>query len=417
MRVLIFGEVILPPAYMPRVRYFSSYFIEKGWEVDYILEASGNESCIPDKVSVLAVDYYKNKQGILFKIEWLLKFILNFIFDFKGYYFYRKSQSFLREKDFDIVFCSSCFTFPLTVAARAAKALNAPLFVDLRDIAEQSPDDNHYLSYRPSGSLGKLIIKYYKKSSLNRRNKVLKVAAGVTTVSPWHVQTLSQYNFNTHLIYNGYDEKLFIPQGVKTEKFVISYFGRVYNERMRNPYLLFEAIKNLKEKGTISSQNFVVNWFVDENSKKVIQKNVMQSELEDFVKYHDFIEPNNLSVEMNKSSVLLVLCSQTTEKKYFGIMTTKFFEAIGVNRPILCIPDNNDNLSDVIRKTNCGLVTSDVLAVENFLLEKILEWQETNEVKGKLDEGLRETFSRKKGAEVLESLFLETLEKNKKENI
>lgn len=411
MRILIFGEAILPPAYLPRVRYFCSYFMEKGWQVDWIIENSDFSAYAPKNVSTLFIEYYKNKKGILGKIEWLIKFLLNLIWDHKGRYFHKKSARFLADKNYDLVFCSSSFTFPLTTAERAAKKMNVPLFVDLRDIAEQSPDDNHYLAHKPPTFLGNFIIRIYKKISLKRRNRVLKAAAGVTTVSPWHVQTLSRYNPNTHLIYNGFDENLFIPEDIDTERFTVSYFGRIYNDEMRNPRLLFSAIQKLYEKGVMTPQNTVVKWFVDEVSKNVVQQIGNDYALNDFMEFHPFVIPEKLTDEMNKSSILLVLCNVTTSKKYFGIMTTKFFEAIGANRPVLCIPDNQDNLSEFIKETGAGMVSSDASEVERFLYAEFLEWQKNGRTAGKLSNETRMKFSRKQSTAILEQLFLKAIKK------
>jgi len=412
MRLLIFGDVFSPPAFLPRLRYFCSYFLNKGYDINLIFEKFEGERCVPEDIPVFSTDYYKYKRGVRAKIEWVFKFLLGLFFDYKGYFFYKKSQQFLSGKNFDVVFCTSPLTFPLTTAARVAKKNNIPLFVDLRDIPEQSPDDNYYMAHSSSGFFGDLITKIYKRNSLNRRNRVLKMANGVTSVSPFHIQTLSNYNSNTHLIYNGFDELKFIPEDVKTDRFTISYFGRVYNEKMRNPGLLFEALKTIGKKREGILENTVVKWFIDENSKAVIEKMAGEYGLSSLMEYCDFVEPDGLSAEMNKSSIFLILCNVAAEKRFFGMMTTKFFEALGTNRPILCIPDNKDNLAQLIRETNSGLVTSDVLKVESFLLEKFTEWQKTGMTKGLLDETTRMNYSRKQGAEILENLFINSV-KNK----
>jgi len=112
---------------------------------------------------------------------------------------------------------------------------------------------------------------------------------------------------------------------------------------------------------------------------------------------------------MNKSSVLLILCNIITNKNYFGIMTTKFFEAVGVNKPVLCIPDNQDNLSKLIKELNCGLASSEAIEVEDFLLTSFLEWEKTKCTKGSLTETVRLSLSRRTGAEILEKIFLENI--------
>lgn len=406
--ILIFSEAFLPPAYLPRVRYFCSYFAQKGWDVYLVLEESDANDFIPKDIEVLSVNYYKNKQGITARIEWLAKFILNLFWDYKGYYFRKKSQQFIADKKFDLVFSSSCFTFPITTAARISKLMDIPLFIDLRDIAEQSPKDNHYIANKPPKLFGNIIINIFKRINIKRRNKVLKDATGITTVSPWHVQTLSKYNSKTHLIYNGFDEAKFFPIKNETEQFTISYFGRIYNEEMRNPRLLFDAIRELSHKNILTRSNTVIKWFVDDDSKKVIQKISKEYQLESFVAYFEFISPEKLNEEMNKNSILLTLSNVASNKLYFGIMTTKFFESLGVNRPVLCIPDNNDNLSALVRETKSGLVSSSSKEVEDFILEKFTEWEKSKRTAGLLEETVRMNFSRQKGAEILENLFLNT---------
>ena len=87
MRILIFGEAFLPPAYLPRIRYFCTYFIDKGWDIDLIYESIDDQNHVPNNVSALAIDYYKHKQGAIHKTEWLIKFIVNIFFDYKGLFF------------------------------------------------------------------------------------------------------------------------------------------------------------------------------------------------------------------------------------------------------------------------------------------------------------------------------------------
>ena len=45
-------------------------------------------------------------------------------------------------------------------------------------------------------------------------------------------------------------------------------------------------------------------------------------------------------------------------------------------------------------------------SLEKFLIEKLEEWQQKKRTNGMLDETIRMNFSRKKGAETLEKLFI-----------
>lgn len=411
MKILIYTEPFLPPAYLPRIRYFCNYFIKKGWDIHLVTEKSELMDNLPKNVSIFYVDYYKCKNRVLSKIEWIIKFVFNFLWDYKGKYFYKKTARFWKNNQYDLVFASTCFTFPLTTAMRTAKKKDIPCFVDLRDIMEQAPDDNYYMAYRTPKIFGNLITNKYKKINYRRRNKVLQQANGVTTVSPWHVKTLSKWNENTHLIYNGFDESVFIPRTEKTDKFTVSYFGRLYNAKIRSPELLFQAFQTLVGKAIFNPDNAVMKWYVDEKSKKIIEKTAIDYNLTDYVEYYQFIPPKEVSETANKSSILLVLNNNQTEKRYFGIMTTKFFEAIGNNKPILCIPDSQKLLSELIVKTNCGLVSSDANEVEDFLKLQFSYWKKQGYTSGNLDEQSRLSFSRKNGAEILENIFINELKK------
>ena len=405
-KILVFCDTFLPPAYKPRVRYFCNYFVKKGYDLTLITEYNSEQQLLNSNFPVYSIDYYQFRNNILYRFEWFFKIILNLFIPHKSIIFYKKSKKILKNQNFDIVFCSADFhSFPLTTAAMLAKKFNAQLFTDLRDIFEQSPDNKSFIARQSNNLIYRLIVNFYKKINTKRRNKVLKISNCVTSVSNWHVKILTQFNINTHLIYNGFDEDLFLPKIQKTDKFFISYFGEIYYEELRNPNILCAALKNLEKNGKISANNCCVKWFVNENSKKIIQKIVEKHNIEDFVSYEKQVANEQYVLELNKNSILLVLCNSSNNKKYSGIMTTKFFEYIGVNRPILCTPNNNDELAETINAIGCGLVSSDVEEVENFILKKYAEWQQNGFTKGTVSAEIREKFSRKIGAEILENLF------------
>ena len=76
-----------------------------------------------------------------------------------------------------------------------------------------------------------------------------------------------------------------------------------------------------------------------------------------------------------ESSVVLVLNYNSEANHTKGIMTTKFFEAVGVEKPVLCVRGDDGCLSQVIGETNAGVAASSVEDVKNFIREKYNEWQ------------------------------------------
>lgn len=100
-----------------------------------------------------------------------------------------------------------------------------PLYVDLRDIVEQTPpDSDNIFRHRLPSSLGKLVTRYFKKytSAGETRHYVLQKPF---SVSKWHTDYLKRYNPNVYTVYNGFDETVFEPLHLMSDKFVLSYFG------------------------------------------------------------------------------------------------------------------------------------------------------------------------------------------------
>ena len=140
-----------------------------------------------------------------------------------------------------------------------------PLVVDLRDIAEQWGDNAYFTrKITPFKKLNYLIGKIYERKQLRIRNHILRNANAVTSVSPWHQATLAHYNNNSHLIYNGYDALVFTPKDITSDFFYITYLGKLYSTHLRDPRLLFEALRQLAEEKKIDDKDVLrVNEILD----------------------------------------------------------------------------------------------------------------------------------------------------------
>ena len=67
-------------------------------------------------------------------------------------------------------------------------------------------------------------------------------------------------------------------------------------------------------------------------------------------------------------------------------MTTKFFEALGCRRPILCVKSDEDILEQTIIKTNSGVAARTVDEAEDFILKKYEEWKQNGCTKQEANE-------------------------------
>ena len=208
---------------------------------------------------------------------------------------------------------------------------------------------------------------------------------------------MKRINPNVFLIYNGFDERNFCFKLKKQETFDIVYTGRLYDVSLRNPYLLLEAIRLLHENNLLAS-DFRVRFFIDKLGQSTMKIQFEKYGILQYAQFNDYIPPQEIPQLLQSASIILVLANKTTENGPFGIMTTKFFEALGVEKPILCVRSDESCLADAIRETNAGLAATDVEEVKAFILEKYEEWkrngytrQQVNVEKKQLDFSLSET--------------------------
>ncbi len=390
-RILIITDAVTKPLYTPRVRNLYHYFSQKDIKIDWFTEQHEE---IPSNFNLKLhqIPFYKHN-GLLGKIEWSIKNILNLLFDYKNNFFAKKVLTATQNKNYDLVFCSTFHTFGLKAALKVAQKQNIPLHLDLRDIAEQC-DTNEYNNSKIA--LG-LISKIYRNINISRRNQILKQAHSITTVSPWHVNFLKQFNPNTHLIYNGYDSTLFQPRTTKTNYFDIIYTGKWYSTTLQDPTLLFQALAE------INNPQIRLIWYTNADVHSQISKLAQQHNLTTPLIINNYVPNNEIPNLLNRSSIILVL----TNKGNRGIMTTKFFEAIGVEKPILCVRSDEECLAKTIKETNAGLAATNVEEVKEFILYHYNEWQQNGYTHINITN--KEQFSRQNQAIQFEKIFNQVL--------
>jgi glycosyltransferase involved in cell wall biosynthesis len=328
------------------------------------------------KVQYIRYRRFGNSMNAKINRLWLV--LMDLLFGVKDRRMYREAMRIAREKHFDLVLCSSYRVFPLPAALRVAHKLHLPLIVDLRDIIEQCAA-NEFINAKLHNLLGieKILVATYKRSLLRKRNRVLRAANCITTVSPWHVNILKQYNPSVELIYNGFDPEIFYPAPVSNNRFCITYTGRMFNTALRDPSLLFEAVSRLAREKNILPQTFRIQWFTDKKSRHIIHEAAQSYEIMDYMDFYDYVPAAEVPAILNRSAVLLILTNKSGEDGPNGIMTTKFFEAIAVGRPVLCVRGDEGCLEAVINKTGTGISAHHANEVYNFLLSLYNQWLDT----------------------------------------
>lgn len=392
-----------PPNFAPRMGYLCKNLENTNWNITVFCDKTCEKhfNISTGNADLRAFSFIRNSNSKIARLEWLFKFVLRLLFDYKNKWLSHKIDKFSGDKKFDLILCSTSETFPIPAALTQAKKRNIPLIVDIRDIDEQCDMKIYRIHQLPKlGILWDCIYNWTEHCQIKRRNKVIRAADTITTISPWHQAFLSKMNSNVELIYNGYDDESMKSQPQKTDFFEITYTGRVVDLEHRSPVLLFEAVKELVNEGY---RKIKIKWYTDSNSKEKLQPLIADYGLNDVNEIIDMANATEIPSILSHAAICLVLTNKTGDKGPHGIMTTKFFEALGCERPILCVRSDEEVLEQAIINTNAGVAARTVQQAKDFIISKYKEWETngytTQDVRNK------EIFSRRYQAGQFLSIF------------
>ena len=406
-KVLVICD-LFPPAFGPRMGYLCKYLKHYNWEPVILTEAVEEKTFtfLAGKDKVTYVNYYTAKNPVLKKLQWISTLFLDLCFGYKDTRMYNAAKKLVEGNTFDLILCSSFRTFPLPAAQKVADKYKLPLVVDLRDIIEQYTGDEFMSHTLPSFcGLNKLFVSVFKRKSLRDRNRVLQKASYVTTISPWHVDILKQYNPKVELIYNGFDPELFYPEQKTTDQFIITYTGRLLSTAMRDPGLLMEALAILSAENVFTDKDCRVYWYVDDASREIISEEARKYGVLPFMDFKGYVPASEIPSILNSSSVLLLLTNRAANSGPKGVMTTKFFESLAVEKPVLCVRSDESYLAEAINDTNAGLAATNVNEVCDFLKSYYQEWKEKGYTSSSIKKSKLVRFSRKEQAKQFIQIF------------
>lgn len=413
-KVLIICD-LFPPAFGPRMGYLCKYLKKMGW-IPVVLTEKTDDctfSFLANECSVTSVDFYTAQNKVLRKIQWFIINVLDLCFNYKNKRMYREACRLIARHDFRLILCSTYRTFPLPAAHKIARKQHLPLIADIRDIIEQYSGHEFIAHSLPSlFGLENILIGYFKRKNIQTRNQILQTASYVTTISPWHANKLKELNPTIELIYNGYDPELFYPEQKQTDQFIITYTGRLLSTAMRDPALLLEALAVLTEKGVLSPSVCRIRWYVDKASWSVIAREAEKTGVLPYMDYEGYIPASEIPGVLNSSSVLLLLTNKAEGRGPKGVMTTKFFESLAVEKPVLCVRSDESYLEAALSESGGGIAARTVGDVCDFLTQQYKEWKENGYTQSRIDKSVLNKYSRKEQAKQFIRIF-ELLEKQK----
>ena len=394
-RILILCEAIAPPAYSPRIITLVEYLQSQGWHCEIATEMDNDTTFQSNNCTLHQMPTYHN-------------LVADKLFGAKERAFFNYICQHIDVASFDLILCASYYYFPLQTAARLAKRYHLPLIVDLRDISEQWGTLDFYTrTFTGQVTIDTIVKRLYTFINRKQRNRVLHAANAVTTVSPWHQQLLSQWNSNTHLIYNGYDATTFYPQDIPSHTFDITFIGKYYAHYAECPTLLFAALKALIEEKSINKSHINVQFYTNVIGQKAFAELAAQYSISEIVQVSNYIPREHIVPIMHQSSIMMVLTTSAKQHDTHGIMGTKFYEILGIEKPCLCLTSDEECLANAIQQTHAGLAATNVNEVKAFILEKYNEWQQNGFTRQAVIN--KEQFTRQHEAEQFEQLFIQTL--------
>ncbi|WP_102408310.1 hypothetical protein [Parabacteroides bouchesdurhonensis] len=407
-KILILCD-IFPPAFAPRMGYLCKYLQDSEWEPIVVTETvPGNMfAFLTGECKATFITFYQTNGTWSSKLNWMKTFIADLLFDYKNRVMIKTAEKFIKENSFELILCSTYRTYPLPAALKLSQKYHLPLIVDNRDIIEQYPKEEFIGHQLPHlFGLEKVFASFFRWKLLKNRNKVLRVANCITTVSPWHVECLKRYNPNVQLIYNGFAPELFYPKHIPSQQFRITFTGRLVSLAMGNPGMLFSAIQKLADDKIFTPKECRVDWYTDESTEKIIRQEAAKFiSVNDFQNYHRFLPANEIPDILHQSSVLLIMCNKSSGTRMKGIMGTKFFESLGVEKPILCVQSDEDCLEATIKETQAGVAARTEQDVYDFLLETYSQWKEQGFTSVSVRKNVINKYSRKEQAKQFIQLF------------
>jgi glycosyltransferase involved in cell wall biosynthesis len=392
--------------------YLVRYLPEFGWDADIITHNTLKDNNFKflvgnNRIVRVNLKHTGTPHGFIQNLWYLLNMKRHFLNDRKP--FIKEMQLNFRKEDYSVILVSvSWDLFVLDAGLKISKKWSIPIIVDLRDIFEQKPD----LVNTTGKSLKALLLNYLQRSFKNKRiqlrNKALENAQAVTTVSPFHVEQLFKYNNNVLLIYNGYDPDLFVTKYIeKTNTFSIIYTGLVFDDNEQDPTLLFEAVSQLEEDKIINKASFRIQFYTPANFRSAVLNHRLFPVVEKYIDFFDYVDFHEVPGLLRESSIALVLSNISDNNGPKGVLTTKFFDYVGAERPVLCVRSDEGILENTIKKANIGISARTVNDAYNFILEKWNEWKEKGYTTAKVNQEFKQQFSRKAQAKQ----FVDLIEK------
>jgi glycosyltransferase involved in cell wall biosynthesis len=178
--------------------------------------------------------------------------------------------------------------------------------------------------------------------------KVVQSADAVTVTSSALKNDFLQFNKNTHVITNGFDDESISGPIQKDNFFSVTHIGLMNSSR--NPAMLWEVIVNLLNNVEGFAESFKLRLIgkVDETVKQEIARFGIEKNVEII----DYVPHQEVAVYQKKTQVLLLIVNDIEHAEM--IVPGKLFEYLHANNPIIAIAPTQGDVAKIIEETHTG---------------------------------------------------------------
>lgn len=266
----------------------------------------------------------------------------------------------LSKENFDIIFVTCPPFSSFEAIAELKKKYDIPLFVDYRDLWFDS-----YFSFYPT-PLHRSIHKNAEYKSLKASDRI------IVTNRQIKEKLLKNYGFLSFddiiIIRHGYDAKDFEnvepePAVQKNRKMILTYSGVFIEYCSPNNFL--KAFKLLTRERPDIASNIELHFIglLGKDHWKLIKK----LKLEEFIKYHGYLEHNEVIKKIISCDVLWFTIGR--KKNIEAILPGKVYEYVGSQKPVIAlVPDGAAKTSMEEYKASFITDPDDIVAIKNTLI-------------------------------------------------
>lgn len=301
-------------------------------------------------------------------VYWFYKLIGHFHIETDAYHSFKEYlEKLCDENQYDFIITTSPPLNLIRLGFELAKKKNAKFIADFRDTY-----DNRLMNVMKKIPLKRRVENFLFRKHLS---KWIKKADLNVVVSPAMVDVLPLSGRRTEVIFNGFEEELFLnlrKRWSNKDLFVVLVLGNLYESQeidmMLEGYSIFLSKINSKERVRFDFIGLGKESHIAERIKRVLPtENVFVTNR---IKRDD---------ALGYLSAASVCFNSPGPRGFKGILGGKTFDYIGAGKFILVCPSDDDILFETINEFELGRVVNTSNEIAQVLGERFLRWKEGEE--------------------------------------